>query len=286
MTEFGRLAHGDDWKGEWSDPATGDRVVFHEDGLIGVDLAERCKDHAVTAFCPMCIKRLVAATEAARRCLDPEAPAVHVVAPDKGEMPEFIALYNPIANHAFALRRERSLKVCATKSIYTTRQAGDENLPGPVTLVDHTTETRICDSQYVRGFTVRLGDGIPEADAKRLWEAKFSLSIDGELVTRQTPLRDLIQQKEITLEYAKNCCLFPAHPFKENPKISEDARFPGVDLKTVDTSKFLGYMLPNGTKINATLADVPRGIGLVKIEVGWTYGSYTSKPKPATTEEG
>ena len=281
MTEFGRLVLGEDWKEEWSNPATDDRVVFHEDGLIGVDLAERCKEHPVTAFCPMCIKRLVAATEAARRCLDPEAPAVHVVAPDKGEMPEYIALVNAIANTAFALRLDRSLRVCATKSIYTTRHEGDEKLPGPITLVDHKTESMVCDSIYVRAFTVRLGDGIPEADAKRLWEARFSLSIDGELMISQVPLRDLIQQREILLEPLEQGCLFPAYPFKTDPKMEANPSLPGVDQNTVDTSKFLGYMLPNGTAIHAVLADVPRGIGLVKVEVGWTYGSYTSKAKPA-----
>jgi hypothetical protein len=257
---------GPGWKSAWRDPRTGDDVSFHEDdALASIDLSKRCESHTDRGFCRRCLPRLEAAAAAARRCLDPDAPAEVKEAPEASDMPEMLALVNPIAKAAFAMRLAQPMRLSATKLLYTSKD--ERRLFDPVVLVKHVTESRVCEAIYMRAFWVRLGEGIPQAYTKRLWEARFSLSIDGDSMLDPTPLREVLGKREIPLpKPTAQQCLFPACAMDKEGNAQED--------------QCIGYMLPNGTNIIVKLDSIPGGGGgLVRIETGWNFGVYTTKER-------
>jgi hypothetical protein len=259
---------GDGWKGIRRDQKHGDDVFLHEEDAVAmIALSRMCESHAKDTFCLRCLPRLEAAVAAARGALDPQAPASIEELPSQGDFPEYLALVNPIAVNAFAMRLDRARKLLATKLILTSKRP-EHGFDRPLAIVHHATETQVCDAIYLKSFHVRLGDGVPEAYAKRLWEAKFSLSIDGEPMIAPGPLREILSQKEIPLPrpIKDRTCLFSANRLKDDGNVDEDG--------------WSGYMLTNGTIIHAELDGVPGGGGLVRIEVGWSFGVYSSKKRP------
>ncbi len=260
---------GDGWKGIRHDEKHGDDVFLHEEDAVAmIALSAMCESHAKGTFCLKCLPRLEAAAAAARGALDPEAPASVEEVPAQGDLPEYLALVNPVAMNAFTMRLHCARKLLATKLILTSRRP-EHGFDRPLWIIRHTTETLVCDAIYMRSFHVRLGDGVPEAYAKRLWEAKFSLSIDGETMVARRPLRELLSQKEIPLPrpVKGRTCLFDANRLKDDGEVDADG--------------WIGYMLVNGTRIHAELDGISGGGGLVRIEIGWSFGLYTTKKRPA-----
>lgn len=263
---------GDGWKGVRHDDKSGDDVFLHEeDALAMVSLSAVCESHRKDSFCLRCLPRLEAAAAAARSALDPDAPALIEELPSESpEFPEYLALYNPIQKNAFAMRLDQPRKLSATKMILTSKRP-DYVFERPVSIIGYSTESRVCDAIFLKAFHVRLEDGVPEAYAKRLWEAKFSLSIDGEPMVSGRPFRELLGRKEILLPRPVDgqTCLFAATAVKGPPDGPAE----------VYANDWLGYMLPNGTRIDAKLDGVPGGGGLIRIKIGWSFGMYTTKSR-------
>lgn len=193
------------------------------------------------------------------------------------DLPKYIALVNPISTQAYAMRLDKPVQFTATKSIFTSKKE-EHRFDWPIRVVDYSTEANVCDAAYMRAFRLRLGDGIPEGYTKRLWEALFSLEIDGEPMVKRRPLKELLGQKEILLPkpIPRKGCLFAAHTLKY-----EELEYNLLDKPEADPDKWIGYMLPNGTKIHASLDRVPAGGGLIKIEFSWTLGIYSTKRNPS-----
>lgn len=263
---------GPGWKNPWKDPKNNDNVFFNEDeAVVSVDLSKRCDSHTEESFCRHCLPRLVAAVDAARRCIDPKAEAlVEYVVDAGGPWPPYIALVTPMirsgeaAPKAFAMKFNGSDRVMATKTLYTSK-LDDYRFDGPVTLADYRTQSRVCDAKHIRAFSVRLKDGVSEAYARKLWEAKLSFMIDGEILVGKMFLKDLLGMKEFVFPrpMPDRCLIFDACALRDD--------------QTTDPDKWLGYMLPNGSDIQVKLDDVPGGGGLIQIETSWHLANYTTK---------
>lgn len=267
--EFGKTGPGPEWKEAWQNPATGDRILFHEmEALVGIDLSARCGSHSAGAFCRLCLPRVITAAEAAKGCIDPTVAAEAAEGPVAGAFPEYLVLVNHMAKPpaGYTLRLHTSRRLTAIKPIYTTKDA--KGIAGPVSVVNHTTSCKVCDCHYVRGFDVRLADGTPAPYAKRFWESKLSFIIDGERLVDRMPIRRLLGKKEELFERKPSALLFSAC---EVQGTAEDGRAIG------NPDQWLGYMLPNGTSISVELEDIPGGGGLIKLEVGWAMPLYTTK---------
>jgi hypothetical protein len=254
---------GPDWKVAWKDEKTGDQVHLHEEGgLVLVDLAERCDFHSKESFCVHCVKRIEVAGMQARHCVDPRAiPEVQVVEKAVGQWADFMALINPIAKNAFAMRFDIARKLSSTKMIYSAKR---ENLdfPWKLQVIDYTTTSQVCDSNYIKSFRVRLQDGFSQPYVERLWKSKFTFMIDGEKLIKEVPFRDLLGMKEVLLPKVEEACLFQAGSLDNDNNARADVP---------------GYMLPNGSRIQAEMVNVPMGGGLIKIDIEFDLVSYTTK---------
>ncbi len=195
----------------------------------------------------------------ARKALDPYAD---VGVTDIGEtptIPEQMLLVNPISGDSFQMRREGQKRFTSRKRILTSLKRSDNFLMG-IPLLNYTTESRVCSSMYLRAIRVSLGDGLTQEYLKRLWDAQFEFRVDGEPLIQKI-LRPLLGVKEVVLsENSKTKgCLFQAH-------------HPGAER-----SVWAGYMLPNGSRIQADLAKIPPGGGEVVVKVSCDLGVYTTR---------
>ncbi len=269
----GRQLPGADWKGVHEDERHNDAVFFHEDDAVAkMMLGLVCDFHPNDTFCIRCLPRLEAAVSAARRALDPEAAPLIKVIETQEDQPRYIALVNAVSEQAFGMRLDHPNRITAHKLIFTSTKRQDR-FERSIPVMNYKVETSVCDATYMRAFYVRLGPGLTEEYTKRLWEARFSLRIDGEPMAVDRPLRELLGQKEVVLPppIKGRGCLFEAHTIT-----GPDPDVTGGN-KSVETDDWIGYMLPHGTIIDASLDRVPAGGGLVELEVGWTLGVYTTR---------
>jgi hypothetical protein len=202
----------------------------------------------------------------ARRCLDPLAEAVVEEGKGEGEFPEYIALVNPIAKNAFAMRFDGALRVTCTKMLYTTRRDGDP-FPDAVSASRYTTQAKVCDAFHIRAFSVRLLDGSPSEYVRRLWAARLTLLVDGEALADGVPLKELLGMRE-----------YPIPRPVDGRRNLFDACLIDEEQNAI-AEEWLGHMLPNGSEIEATVEGVPGGGGLVKLAVSFVLGRYTTKKK-------
>lgn len=271
---------GPEWKHAWKNAKTGDDLYLNEDdGAVFLDVADRGHDHPDGVYCHLCLTRFNALGDAALKCLDPKAEAFIETIPGTGDGPEFLALVTfrkaqSDERSAYAMRIDGGVKIVSTKPLLTTKK--DNNpFPDPVILADYTTKNMVCDANYIKSFSVRLKDGVPEHYARRLWEAKLTFEIDREKLIKEVPFKEILQRKEIVLPepIPDRVCLFSACEVND-PE--------GLLGKTdVDASKWIGYVLPNLSEIRVTLDGVQGGGGLIFIETSWKLISYTTKEKPA-----
>jgi hypothetical protein len=272
---------GPDWKHAWRNAKTGDDVYLHEDdGSVFLDVAPRGHDHADGIYCHLCLPRLNEMGDAARKCLDPSASAFVEAIPVVKEGPEYIALvtfpkHGTEERSAYAMRQDGGVRIVSTKPILTTKK--DNNpFTQPIVLADYQTKAHVCSADYIKSFSVRLKDGVPEHYARRLWEAKFTFEIDDEKLVGGVPFKEILQRKEIILPEpipGRMIYLFSACEV-ENPVLGKTE---------VNADKWLGYTLPNLSRIRATLDGVQGGGGLIFIETSWKLINYTTKPKPSVT---
>jgi hypothetical protein len=265
---------GPEWKHVWKNAKTGDDVYLHEDdGAIFLDMADRGHEHPDGTYCHLCLPRLNVAGDAARKCLDPNASAFVEEISGKDDGPQFLALVTGVQlqasgeKRAFTMRNDGGLKVISTKPLLTTKK---DNKPFdyPIQLVDYVTQNQVCDASYLNAFSVRLKDGVPEHYARRLWEAKLTFEIDMEKLVKEVPFKEILQRKEIVLPKSipDRSSLFSALSVTD----------PVGDAKA-DENEWLGYMLPNGTRIRVILEGVEGGGGLIFIETSFKLVRYTTK---------
>jgi len=282
MDHIQKGSPGPEWKHAWRNAKTGDDLYLHEDdGAVFLDVADRGHEHPDGIYCHLCLPRLNALGDAAQKCLNPKAEAFLETISGADDGPEYIALVTALVTptqgnrSAYGMRRDGGVKIVSTKPLLTTKK--DNNpFPDPIVLADYRTKSMVCDAIYIKSFSVRLKDGVPEHYARRLWEAKFTFEIDGEKLVKEAPFKEILQRKEIVLPepIPDRTCLFSAC------ELNDPAGMLGA--KEVDASKWLGYILPNMSDIKATLDGVQGGGGLVFIETSLKLISYTTK-KPAKT---
>ncbi len=262
--EFGKSIPMGDWKEGWRGKSGKDTVLFNADeALVGIDFLGRCPSHHRDTFCLECLPRLKEIVAAAQAVIDPEVPAVaEEISASSENLPEYIALVNPIAKNAFAMRLQKPTKMVARKPIYTTRNP-EHKIPGLITVVKYVNRHQVCDCAHLRGFYVRLGDGLSSEYAKRFWDARLTFSVDGSRLIDQVRVGELLPKKEVVFQDTgdKNC-LFLACAVSE--------------VQEVDRKDFLGYMTPSGTTFLVELENIPGGGGLVHLEVGWNLPEYTT----------
>ncbi len=195
----------------------------------------------------------------ARKVLDPYAEVSVTDIEVTPDIPEQRLLINPITDQAFLMRRDGQKRLIARKRILTSLKRSD-NLLMRTPLLNYTTEIRVCSSMYLRAIRVSIGDGLTEEYMKRLWDAQFEFLVDGEPLIQKT-LRSLIGVKEVVLsERSKKVgCLFQAHRASAEGPI------------------WTGYMLPNGSRIQAELDKIPSGGGEVVVKISCDLGIYTAE---------
>lgn len=240
-------------------------ILFHE-GLVQADLRSKCEAHEPDVWCRRCIERAKTSVYYAALMVDPVGlPAIdYELSPDT--LPEKLALVNQLTHSAYVMRREDARRLTATKPLWTTRL--EEPFPDPVRILDYTTSSSVCDALHMRGFFLRLDPDVREVYALRFGESTIEVKLDGELVMgdKKTPLRvkGLLGREEVLFD----------KPLRD-PVLFMAAACP--DGKKADPDTWLGYMLPNGTRITIDLMGVPGGGGLVKIECGTVLTGYTTK---------
>lgn len=250
-----------DFKPVWENKTSGDKVFLDTPrALVRVEMAPVCSSHEQDAYCRYCLPRLTEAWEVVRRILDPEASPKVSEHHQKPSGPEYLALYNPIGKAAFKMRFHSSTKVLSEKSLFTGEGVREDF--DSITLAKYTTKCRVSEVNYMPSFFVRIKDGASEGYLEKLWDASLTICLDGEPMVQQMKLKQAISHKEIVISRSDSGCLFYAIAVKE---------------EGADPNEWLGYMLPNGTVIEVTLAKVPSGGGLVLIETGWILGTYTTR---------
>ncbi len=195
----------------------------------------------------------------ARKVLDPYAEVSITDIEVTPDIPEQRLLINPITDQAFSMRRDGQKRLIARKRILTSLKMGDTFLMR-TPILNYTTEIRVCSSMYLRAIRVSIGDGLTEEYMKRLWDAQFEFLVDGEPLI-QKKLRSLLGVKEVVLsERSKKVgCLFQAHS------------------AGAEGSIWTGYMLPNGSRIQAELDKIPPGGGEVVVKISCDLGIYTAE---------
>ncbi|OFV81470.1 MAG: hypothetical protein A2W26_01065 [Acidobacteria bacterium RBG_16_64_8] len=250
-------------------------ILFHE-GLVRADLRSQCEGHEPDVWCRRCIERAKTSVYFAGLLVDPTGlPEVDFL-PSPDALPEKLALVNTMTKSAYVMRREETRRLTATKPLWTTRV--EQPFRDRIRILDHTTSNSVCDAIHMRGFFIRLAPDVREEYVRRFGESTIEVRLDGEIVfgDKLNPLRvkELLGREEVLFE----------KPLRE-PVLFMAAACP--DGKAADPETWLGYMLPNGTRIEIDLKGVPGGAGLVRIECGTVLTGYTTKklyPEPVKTE--
>ncbi len=93
-----------------------------------------------------------------------------------------------------------------------------------------------------------------------LWNAQIEFSVDGQVVVKKQPLRALLGVRQVLVGRPdESGCLFSAHRSK------------------AEGDTWMGYMLPNGSRLQATLDQVPLGGGAVTLHLHAYLGLYTAE---------
>ena len=171
--------------------------------------------------------------------------------------PEYMALVNPIACNAFAMRFESR----TDRAIPMTLSGMD---PEAEVLFDQETSVSVCDAEMLIAPYLKVVTPLPPRVAAHLLTARLTLEVDGEIV--------------VAGEYVERFLLKP--PFsgvgysEKDPKVS-------VGLKT--EADLLGTcklnFLPNRSRVIIRLTKLPKYDGPVEIVLGVMLSRYTTKAK-------
>lgn len=259
MIEFG----GPGWRRFWRDEPNGDDVHLNEqEGLVAIDLSQSCGWHRKGTFCSRCFPRALAAVEAARRAIDPEAPAQVRADPEAGDWPRLVALHNPADKRNLVLRFVEARRVSAAKTILSGRS--QERPVGALAAGRHATESPIADAALIRDFGIAFR-GAPAPDyARRFLDVKVSFFMDGEAIVDRALFADF-SDGPLPLKKSKRCALFEALSVDEDGRVADSE------------DPWIGYFAPRQTVFEVRLDGVPGGGGLVEVESSWSLAEYTSR---------
>lgn len=258
MIEYG----GPGWETFWRDSTNGDDVFVNEkEGVVAIDLASLCGWHRKGLFCGRCFPRALAAVEAARRALDPEAPAHIRLIPDATEWPRMASLHNPITGKGTILRFVEAKRVSAAKTILSGQ--GIERSVGMVNAVRYVCEGFIANAAIVGKFGIAFRGSVPDDYRRRFQDVRITFLMDGEIILDKIPFADFAEKELPLVRSQKLACLFDALA------VDEDGRASPKD--------WLSYFAPNNTIFDVKLEGVPGGGGLVEVESSWSLGVYTSR---------
>lgn len=175
--------------------------------------------------------------------------------------PEFAALINPIACTAFAMRCEGRSDVEQRNEVATGATVDGEPIDSQV--LDHTTESAVCDAKmFVLPF-VKLLNCVSPDYASRFFTARLTFSIDGELVVDDSAI--------------ENHLLCPACLICSQPTDEVGLLLGTPEVGLLGTCQM--FFLPNGTRLTATIADIPTGGGDLIINAGAILVNYTTKAR-------
>lgn len=174
--------------------------------------------------------------------------------------PEYAALINPIACNAFAMRCEGRADI-KQRQVVSTGTASGSTLT-PQTLLDVTTESQVCDAKMFITPFVELYNDVTLDYASQFVNSLLNFSIDGEPVIKDSAVN--------------NHLLCPACLIARQP--TDEVR---ILLGCACELGLLGmcqmFFLPNGTRILATLTNVPTGGGDLNVNAGVILVNYTTK---------
>jgi hypothetical protein len=182
--------------------------------------------------------------------------------------PEYAALINPIACNAFAMRCEGRNDIEQTLVI-DTGTTPDET-PLSAETLNVTTQSQVCDAKmFVMPF-VKLLTPVTTDYAGKFFLGSFTFSIDGELVVNQSAI-----EKHLLCP----ACQIAIQPSPATTNIA-DVRL----LLGEREDELLGgcqmFFLPNGTRINASIAGIPTGApGNIRVNTGAVLANYTTKAR-------
>lgn len=181
--------------------------------------------------------------------------------------PEYAALINPIACNAFAMRCEGRSDVEQTLVVDTGTTAGAA--PIDVTSLDVTTSSQVCDAKlFVMPF-VKLITPVSPDYAGQFFLSRFTFTIDGEKVVNDSAI-----EKHLLCP----ACQIAVQPSPDSTDVA-DVRY----LLGEREDELLGgcqmFFLPNGTRIIATISDIPSGAGSIRINTGAVLANYTTKAR-------
>jgi hypothetical protein len=174
------------------------------------------------------------------------APIVQEIKRDGGRWPDMLALVNGFNDTAYAMKFKSVSRVSSAVKLWVVEE---------MLVLDYTTSANVCDSHYIKDFSVRLNDGVLESYAKRLWKSELTFSVD-DVVLLKSPLKDLLSKKRIALPactttHAK--AIFHASELDASGDAIAGSR--------------IGYMAVNGSIIRVKVESIPPGKGTIKIEM-------------------
>lgn len=175
--------------------------------------------------------------------------------------PEYAALINPIACNAFAMRCEGRSDVKQSITVDTGSTTG--GTPLDVNTLDITTSSAVCDAKmFVLPF-VELVTPVTPDYLGQFQTAHFNFNIDGEKV---------INDSAIQLHLMCPACL-----------VAGQTTTSVLLIAGVTEDELLGscqmFFLPNGTRLQANITDIPTGGGVLRINTGAILANYTTKAR-------
>lgn len=174
--------------------------------------------------------------------------------------PEYAALINPTACTAFAMRCEGRSDVKQANSVDT--GVTPDGTPISAVILDTTTESAVCDAKMFVAPLVELYTDVSLAYASVFVTSLLSFSIDGEPVVNQSAVN--------------NHLLCPACLIGSRPTAALTVLL-GCDCELGLLGMCQMFFLPNGTKMTATLSNIPTGGGVLRINAGIILVDYTTK---------
>lgn len=175
--------------------------------------------------------------------------------------PEYAALINPTACSAFAMRCEGRADVKQRTVVSTGTTLDGTALTAEI--VNETTENAVCDAKMFITPFVELWNDVTLAYGSRFVVAKLDFSIDGEPVIEDSAVN--------------NHLLCPACLVVSQPTAAPATVLIGCDCELALLGMCQMFFLPNGTKIVASLSDIPTGGGDLTLNGGVILVNYTTK---------
>lgn len=175
--------------------------------------------------------------------------------------PEYAALINPTACSAFAMRCEGRADIKSRSTVQTGTVL--DGTPVSAEVINETTENAVCDAKMFITPFIELWNDVTLAYGCRFVTSKLNFSIDGEPVVKDSAVN--------------NHLLCPACLVVNQPTTAPATVLLGCECELALLGMCQMFFLPSGTKIVATLSDIPTGGGDLILNAGVILANYTTK---------